>query len=182
MDIKSLFCNGKFIAERIIVIGPPGSGKTYFSEIIKNYFEGPMIHIDNVLWQNNLIPLSTEELRNHINKIIQTDKWIIDGTYLKLLPDRIKRASLIFYLDIPINVCIESINARREKETDIHGCEDYEGFINYVKKYDNVNKPLIEKMLLENYDKEIVRFKSRNEVNAFISDCFNLLKINNIFS
>lgn len=172
MDFKSLFVDGKFLAERIIVIGPPGSGKTFFSEIIKDYFDGPVIHIDNVLWQNNLIPLSNEELRNQLNRIIQTDKWMIDGTYLKLLPDRIKRASLIFYLDIPIDICIESINARRRLETNIHGCEDYEGFINYVKKYDVVNKPIIEKLLLENSDKEVVRFKSRDEVNSFI---FNLL-------
>lgn len=83
MNFESLFIDGKFLAERIIVIGPPGSGKTFFSEIIKDYFDGPMIHIDNVLWQNNLIPLSNEELQIQLNRIIQTDKWIIDGTYLK---------------------------------------------------------------------------------------------------
>ena len=171
MNFESLFIDGKFLAERIIVIGPPGSGKTFFSEIIKDYFDGPMIHIDNVLWQNNLIPLSNEELQIQLNRIIQTDKWIIDGTYLKLLSARIKRASLIFYLDIPVDMCIESINVRRIKEPNIHGCEDYEGFINYVKNYDIVNRPMIEKLLLErDYGKEIIRFKNREEVNSFISN------------
>lgn len=40
MNFESLFIDGKFLAERIIVIGPPGSGKTFFSEIIKDYFDG----------------------------------------------------------------------------------------------------------------------------------------------
>lgn len=98
MSIDNCFSNGKFIADRIIVIGAPGSGKTFLTERLAPYFDGPVIHIDQILWEDDKIPLSDEELHSKLEAIIKEEKWFIDGTYLRMLPKRISRASLLLFV------------------------------------------------------------------------------------
>lgn len=170
MSVDKWFLNGKFIADRIIVIGAPGSGKTYLTERLAPYFDGAVIHIDQILWEDNKIPLSDEELHTRLEKIIKEKKWFIDGTYLRMLSERISRALLIIFLDLPNEECIRGINERRLKTGIVHECEDYEGFINYVSKYDITNRPQIEKMI-NSANADVIIMKSREEVNSFLEDC-----------
>lgn len=170
MSVDKWISNGKLFADRIIVIGAPGSGKTFLSERLAPYFDGPVIHIDQILWEDDKISLSDEELQRKLDAIIKKQKWLIDGTYLRILPERISRASLIIYLDLPNEECIRGINERRKKTNIVHGCEDYEGFINYVRKYDITSKPQIEKLISIYSETDIIRFSSRKQVNTFISE------------
>jgi adenylate kinase family enzyme len=169
MKLKHLLKQGRLTADKIIVIGKPGSGKTYLTEVLKDYFDGIVVHIDNILWENPKVPLNNEELNNKLEIILHKDNWLIDGTYLKTLSNRIEKASLIFYLDISEEVCIQSVIKRKKDEKIIHGCEDYEGFIEYIKKYDIANKPIIENLLLQHSNKSIIRFTDRKQVDEFIA-------------
>ena len=170
MRIDKWFSNRKFIADKIIIIGAPGSGKTFLTERLSHYFDGPVFHVDQILWKDEKIPLSDEELDAKIKAIKKEKKWFIDGTYLRVLKDRISKAELIMYLDLPIEECICGIEIRRQSTNIVHGCEDYEGFISYVKEYNIVNKPQIEKMISMYSKADVIRFNSRRQVNAFISD------------
>ena len=169
MKLKHLLKQGRLTADKIIVIGKPGSGKTYLTEVLKDYFDGIVVHIDNILWENPKVPLNNEELNNKLEIILHKDNWLIDGTYLKTLSNRIEKASLIFYLDISEEVCIQSVIKRKKDEKIIHGCEDYEGIIEYIKKYDIANKPIIENLLLQHSNKSIIRFTDRKQVDEFIA-------------
>lgn len=119
-----------------------------------------MIHIDQILWEDDKVPLNDGELHTRLGAIVKEEKWLIDGTYLRMLPARISRALLIIFLDLPNEECIRGINERRANTSIVHGCEDYEGFINYVNKYDITNKPLIEKMI-RSANANVIVMKSR---------------------
>lgn len=170
MSVDNWFSNGKFIADRIIVIGAPGSGKTFLTERLAPYFDDPVIHIDQILWEDDKVPLNDGELHTRLDAIVKEEKWLIDGTYLRMLPARISRALLIIFLDLPNEECIRGINERRANTSIVHGCEDYEGFINYVNKYDITNKPLIEKMI-RSANANVIVMKSREDVNVFLEKC-----------
>lgn len=172
LRVDKWFHNGKFLADKIIVIGAPGSGKTFLSDRLEPYFDGAVFHIDQILWENETTRLSDEELRKKLDDIVKEKEWFIDRTYLRMLPERISKASLIFYLDLPNEECIRGINERRCSTNVIHGCEDYDGFIAYVSKYDKTNKPRLEE-LISNAKADLIVLKSREEVNEFLRGCAN---------
>lgn len=58
--------------EKIIVIGSPGAGKSYFSKRLASVLDLPLYHLDNLYWNENRTHISREELILKMNEIMET--------------------------------------------------------------------------------------------------------------
>ena len=86
--------------KRILVIGCPGAGKTYFSKKLSKILNIPVVHMDNLYWHEDKTCVSTEELKEKLLPYLEKEEWIIDGNYHKTLEMRLPYATDVFVLDI----------------------------------------------------------------------------------
>ena len=68
--------------KRILVIGCPGAGKTYFSKKLKEIMGLPVVHMDNLYWNEDKTSISFDELNKKLLPYLQNEEWIVDGNYL----------------------------------------------------------------------------------------------------
>ena len=101
---------------KIHIIGGSGTGKTFFAEKISKQYNIPHFDLDDIFWDNNAISYGTrmpiEKRTELLNKILDTDNWIIEGVFYKWLNDSFLAADWIFMLKTPpIIFNIRIINA-----------------------------------------------------------------------
>ena len=86
--------------QRICVIGGSGSGKSTLASALSEHYKIPAYHLDRELLHGQFEPLPLEEQQRRHAKIISDDAWVIDGSYAKLLDDRLARAELVVFLNV----------------------------------------------------------------------------------
>lgn len=161
---------------KAIVIGSPGAGKSTFSRKLKNITDLELYYLDMIWHKPDQTNISKEEFDQQLNKIIKKDSWIIDGNYLRTMEQRLKACDTVYFLDYPLEVCLEGVNARIGKQREdmpwIESQFDQE-FKQWIIEFPQVQLPEIYK-LLENYkkDKEIIIFKSRKEADEYLKKLY----------
>ncbi len=84
-------------------MGPSNSGKSTLANAIARKTGARAIHLD-VLYHlpgTDWVPRPYEEFRRLHDDAIMTPRWVIDGNYSKLLPQRLERATGFVLLDVP---------------------------------------------------------------------------------
>ena len=159
--------------KKIIVIGPGGSGKSYFSKELSKILNIPVFHLDNIFWNKNKTHISRDEFDVRLNEILNEESYIIDGDYSRTYEVRFKNADTIFFLDFPKDICLEGANSRiGKKRDDLPWIEEEfdKEFKEWIINWFIETKPiLIELINKYKNDKSIIIFKSREEANDFIN-------------
>lgn len=161
------------MSKKIIVIGCPGSGKSYFSKLLSEKTEIPLYHMDNIFWNEDRTTITREELIVSVDKIMATDTWIIDGNYRSTLDMRIKQCETVIFLDFIEKQCMEGIQERvGTKRSDMPWIENEISpeLVELVKNFAEDTRPQIINLLEKYKEKEIIIFKSREETNQFLED------------
>ena len=171
-EIKSNF-NNRY--KKIIVIGPSGAGKSYFSKQLAKITGLPLYHLDNIFWKEDKTHIPREEFDDKLLKILEQDKWIIDGDYSRTYEMRMQRADTIIFLDYPLEICLKGVESRIGKpRPDIPWKEDVfdPEFKQWIIDWFKNTKPWVYH-LIEKYkgSKNIVIFKTREEVDSYIESC-----------
>ena len=86
--------------KKIIVIGPGGAGKSYFSKELSQILDIPAYHLDNIFWNEDKTHISKEEFDLKLNEILKNDKWIIDGDYSRTYELRMEKCDNILFIFI----------------------------------------------------------------------------------
>ena len=159
--------------KKVIVIGCPGSGKSVFSRTLHNITGLPLYHLDMINWRKDRTFISREELTEKINAIGATDEWIMDGNYGGTMELRMSLCDTIIFLDYPTEICLEGIMSRRGKiRPDMPWTEPEdeidEEFVNSVKNYNSVNRPVVLERIKKFSDKKVFIFTSREEADSFL--------------
>jgi len=90
------------LGHRICILGPSNSGKSTLADAIGKKLDLKIVHLDrlyhlpNTQWQ----PRPTEEFIALHDEEIKGERWVIDGNYSKLQPQRLARATGIIVLDV----------------------------------------------------------------------------------
>lgn len=162
---------------RIAIIGAPGTGKTTLANNLSEIYGIPATHIDGIHHLPNWQQRNKDERDEMILKIVEQEKWIIDGTYKATLRARLEKADFIIWLDFTTIAQIKGIMQRYLKnkgveKPEIPGCREKmdKEFFTYVLKYNRVKrKNIVEN--LEGIDKEkILIFKNRRQVNKWLKN------------
>lgn len=163
--------------KKVIIIGSPGAGKSFFSQKLKNITNLPLYHLDMLYHKKDGTHISKEELEEKLKDIFKEEEWIIDGNYQRTLELRLKECDTVFLLDFPTDVCLAGAESRiGNKRDDLPWVEEKldEEFKNSIINFSKEKLPQIY-MLLDKYKskKNIIVFKTREDVDCYIENFNN---------
>lgn len=157
--------------KKVIVIGSPGAGKSTFSRKLRDKTGLPLFYLDMIWHKPDKTNITREEFREELEKIFKKDAWIIDGNYLWTLEMRLKACDTVFFLDYPVEACLEGASSRIGTEREDLPWEETEfdeEFRQYIVDFPKEQLPKMYE-LLEKYkqEKKWIIFRSREEEEEF---------------
>ena len=158
--------------KKIIVIGCPGSGKSTFSRALHNKTGLPLYHLDMMYWNADKTTVEKSVFLERLLAVLEKDEWIIDGNYGSTMDLRMEACDTVIFLDYPLDVCLDGIKERRGKpRSDMPWIETEEDaeFIEFIKNYNDRQKPKVLEFFEKYSDKDIVILKSREQADAFLN-------------
>lgn len=159
--------------KKVIVIGCAGSGKSVFSRSFAQKMGLPLYHLDNIWWREDGTNVERDEFDRVLGEILQRDEWIIDGNYQRTMEWRIQAADTVIFFDLDTETCLDGIKARKGKIRpdmpwkDAPEDDDTE-FVQYIRDYNENNRPRVLELLEKYSDKNIIIFNSREQADEFI--------------
>ena len=167
---------------KIIVIGSPGSGKSTLSRALHNKTSIPLYHLDMMYWNADKTTVEKSVFLDRLTAVLQKEEWIIDGNYGSTMELRMAECDTVIFLDYPLDVCLGGIKERRGKpRSDMPWIETEEDteFIEFIKSYDEQQKPKVLELLEKYRDKNIIILRSREQAAAFLNG-ENLLRMESL--
>ena len=135
---------------RVAIIGSPGSGKSTLARRLRDLSGLPLHYLD-MLWH---LPDGDHVTRAAFDaahaELVSQERWIMDGTYLRTLPERIEHADAIVLLDLPLETCLEGIRARigtTREDLPWQEAELDPEFADYVRRFPDEQLPRIREIL-----------------------------------
>lgn len=159
--------------KRVIVIGCPGSGKSTFARALHGVVGLPLYHLDMMYWNADRTKVPKQVFLERLHSAMENEAWIIDGNYGSTMEQRLQACDTVFFLDYPAEVCLGGIEARRGKvRSDMPWVENVGevdvNFIEFIRAYNTVSRPVVVNLLEKYCDKVIYIFKSREEAAEFL--------------
>ncbi|AIO19189.1 topology modulation protein [Candidatus Izimaplasma bacterium HR1] len=161
---------------RIIILGPSGTGKTTLCRNLGKKLGLEILHLDSVYWQKDWQNLDKQTFDLRIRKFLTKHrKFIIDGNYSNNnhFKYRLEIADTIIFLDFGTEKALEGIHQRANEfkhqvRSDMaDGC--IEGidqvFLKYVASYYKFRAKYL-KAVIKQYEnkKKVIVFKTREEL------------------
>ncbi len=167
--------------KKIAIIGCAGSGKTTIAFALQQKFNLPLYHLDDYYWLSNWQRVGIEKFTEIHTELCAQDAWIMEGVYLKLLPERLKQTDVLIFLDMPRYKCFWNVFKRSilGYGTVIpgspSGCKQHiftRKFLEFLIWIWNFNKKY-RKIILDNIEqaqgkKQIYILKSIKEIDQFV--------------
>lgn len=166
--------------KRVIVIGCPGSGKSFFARKLHKLIGYPIFHLDNLYWNSDRSVVPKEEFLSRHDEAMLGASWIIDGNYNSTMECRMSRCDTVFFFDLPSEVCLDGIRSRRGKvRPDIPWVEgedeEDEEFVSFVRCFRDNTRPQIIELLGRYSDRRITIFTTRAEADEYLNKIKNEL-------
>ena len=158
--------------KKIIVIGCPGSGKSTFARALHDKTGISLYHLDMMYWNADKTTVEKSVFLERLSVVLEKDEWIIDGNYGSTMELRMAACDTVIFLDYPLDICLDGIRERRGKpRSDMPWIETEEDseFIEFIKNYNEQQKPKVLELLEKYRDKNIIIFKSREQADEFLS-------------
>ena len=158
--------------KKVIVIGCPGSGKSTVSRALHNKTGIPLYHLDMMYWNADKTTVEKNVFLERLSVVLEKNEWIIDGNYGSTMELRMAACDTVIFLDYPLDVCLDGIRERRGKpRSDMPWIETEEDaeFIEFIRNYNEQQKPKVLELLEKYNDKNTIIFKSRAEADAFLN-------------
>ncbi len=158
--------------KKIIVIGCPGSGKSTVSRTLHNKTGISLYHLDMMYWNADKTTVEKSIFFERLSAVLEKDEWIIDGNYGSTMELRMAACDTVIFLDYPLDICLDGIKERRGKpRSDMPWIETEEDaeFIEFIKNYNEQQKPKVLELLKKYSDKNIIILESREQADAFLN-------------
>ena len=158
--------------KKIIVIGCPGSGKSTFARALHDKTGIPLYHLDMMYWNADKTTVEKSVFLERLSAVLEKDEWIIDGNYCSTMELRMGACDTVIFLDYPLDMCLDGINERRGKpRSDMPWIETEEDaeFIEFIKSYNEQQKPKVLELLEKYSEKNIIILESREQADAFLN-------------
>lgn len=158
--------------ERILVVGSPGSGKSTFSRALGELTGLPLIYLDRLFWNADKTTVENKVFDQRLEEAMaSTPKWIMDGNYSRTLARRLACCDRVFFLDYPVEVCLESVQARRGTvRPDMPWVETEEDpeFMDYIRTFPQQQRPKILALREKYGEKPWVVLHSGGQMDAYL--------------
>lgn len=165
---------------KITIIGGPGTGKSTLARNLGKELNIPVYHIDAINYLKNWQARDKSERDKIILEKICQAKWIMDGTYMGTLNERIKASDCVIFLDYSTMAKLKGVISRFFKDNgkeklDIPGCKEKWSLwlLKHALKWNSTKRKVIIQNLECNNEKEILIFKNRINLNKWYKSEFN---------
>jgi len=165
-------------ADRIMVIGCSGGGKSTLSQKIARRFGLVYISIDrDILWLPGWAQRGKDEQLERIRAMIAEDRWIMDGTNTSTFDIRVPRTDVIIWVRMPRFVNVWGILSRwgkhlgRTRPEMAPGCPERVSweFFRFVWTWEKVYGPRVVAALEQHAgDRPVLVLKSRREMRDLL--------------
>ena len=98
--------------KRITLIGNAGAGKSFLAQQLHTLLNLPVYHLDQYYFLPGWVKRTPEEYRKIYNRLIDQNVWIIEGINVSIFEERIKKADIVIFLDMPRRICLWRILKR----------------------------------------------------------------------
>lgn len=136
-------------SNRILVLGPSGSGKSHFSSRLAKILGIRAIHLDASFWRSGWIPTPANEWNTIVMDLVAGDSWIMDGTYERTLHLRVPAAEFVILFESRRWACLWRI-IKRKLIDDRPGRADAPpgqpinwAFLRYIWEYPKLTRPAV---------------------------------------
>lgn len=100
-------------AQRVLVIGCSGGGKSTLSRLLSDSLRMPYISMDrDFYWLPGWLKRDRETTRDLIGKAVSRERWIMDGTGSSSFDLRMPRADSIVWVRMPRWLCLWGVFSR----------------------------------------------------------------------
>jgi adenylate kinase family enzyme len=101
-------------AERILIIGNGGAGKTWLSRAMGMQLFLPVTHLDDIRWQPGHYGIARDhgEVIADATTLSAGDRWLMEGVYGWLARVILPRTTLLIWADLPETECLANIQDR----------------------------------------------------------------------
>lgn len=92
---------------KVVVMGYPGSGKSWLTAYLSEQYALPALQLDEVAFDRDWKPLDRAGVLPQIAAFLEQEHWVIDGNYDGyLLEERLAAADHIVLLLFPRHICL----------------------------------------------------------------------------
>lgn len=164
--------------KKVLVLGCCGAGKSTFSKRLHSILKLPLIHLDCYYHKPNWVEPQKEEWEKVLKQILRKESFIMDGTYLESLDERIKKSDTIIYLDYSLIKCFFRVIKRvmtdfgkRRSDVALACKEEFDlEFLWWVLTFNNkFRKEIIQKLNSVKNNKNVSIFKTDKQADNFLA-------------
>ena len=164
-------------ADRILVLGPSGAGKTELALRLGDLLGLPLVHLDAHRWRPGWVALPDRDWRPAVAELTRAPEWIMDGTYESTLDLRIPAADAVIVLELGRLSCFlgllrrRFLNGRHPRPDAPPGQRIDRAFLRYLWRYPTATRPLLLAELREHGDgKTVIVVHGRRQVGRLLAD------------
>lgn len=159
--------------KKVIIIGCPGAGKSTFARALHKKTKLPLFYLDMLFWNSDMTHVSREIFDKRLAQILNQESWIIDGNYGRTMETRLKECDTVFLLDFSVDVCLSGVSERIGKAREDMPWVEQEfdsDFKQWIIDFSNIELPQVYSLLEKYSNKNILIFKSRQEIDDFLGN------------
>jgi adenylate kinase family enzyme len=165
--------------ERVLILGPGGSGKSELSRTISSRTGLPVVHLDVLFWGPGWSAVPREQALAHLSTAVDGERWVLDGNFLQDVDadGRLRRADTIVFLDLSRWLCLwrvtkRMLRDRRRRRADLPAGAD-ESFdpdgMRWIWNYHRTDRPNVLRLLAGLGPSVAVhRLRTRADVRRFV--------------
>ena len=157
--------------QKVIILGCPGAGKSTFARRLRAATGLPLYYLDQLWHRPDQTTAAPGEFDRALAQVLAGDRWIVDGNYLRTLERRLQACDTAFFLDYPLELCLEGVQARlgrpREDLPWVETCLDEE-FRQEILRFPTEQRPAVLRLLARAGDKTVLTFLTRAEADRYL--------------
>lgn len=168
---------------RIMIVGGPGSGKSWVSRRLRQISGLPVHHMDHIHWLPGWVERDNLEKDMLTREIHARDAWIFEGGHSRTYRERAARAELLVWLDLPVGLRIRRVLWRairhngRVRPDMAEGCPEAFGrqtvdFLRFIWRTRETARQAVRRVTDAPPDGlRIAHLRSQTDVDGFLNGC-----------